>query len=98
MKRMEDEDLWFVARDRRRARKDYCLKAYWDLTAAAVARYVAGEVGEEVGREVVVDIVLDVGGRPTIVAGNTMVCRPIPNQRATNHRATNPYTYVVRGE
>ena len=94
---MEDEDIWFVARDRRRSRPDYVLKAYWDLTAAVVAQYVAREVGAEVGRPVEVDIVLEVGGRPTIVAGNTMVCRPLP-YRNTNHRPINPYTYVVRGE
>ena len=96
---MEEEDLWFIARDRRRSRSDFIMKAYWDLTAAEVARHVAKMVGEEVGREVVVDIYVDGGGRPTIVAGNTMVCRPIPTIRQpTNHRPTNPYSYGVRGE
>ena len=93
-KRMEESDIFFIARDRRRVRPDYILKAYWDLTAAAVSRYVAREVGAELGREVEVDIVLEVGGRPTVVAGNTMVCRPLPG-RNNNHR---PYTYVVRSQ
>ena len=96
-KNMDDGDLFFIARDRRRVRPDYILKAYWDLTAAAVSRYVAREVGAELGREVEVDIVMEVGGRPTVVAGNTMVCRPLPG-RNTNHRPINPYEYVVRGE
>ena len=88
-RRREEEDLWFVARHRRGTRPDFYLKAWWDLTAAAVARYVAKEVGAEV------DIVMEVGGRPVIVAGNTMVCRPLPGRR-TNHRPTNPYFYMVK--
>ena len=90
-RRREEEDLWFEARDRRGTRPTFYLQAYWDLTAAKVARYVAGELGAEV------DIVLEVDGRPVIVAGNTMVCRPLPYRR-TNHRPINPYFYVVRGE
>ena len=44
-----------------------------------------------------VDIVVEEGGRPVVVAGNTMVCQPIPGRRTpTNHRPCNPYTYVVR--
>ena len=95
---MDGGDFFFIARDRRQVRPDYVLKAYWDLTAAAVSRYVAKEVGAALGRAVEVDIVLEVGGRPTVVAGNTMVCRPLPGRR-TNHRPPyHPYEYVVRGE
>ena len=95
---MDDGDFFFIARDRRCVRPDYVLKAYWDLTAAAVSRYVAKEVGAAIGRAVEVDIVLEVGGRPTVVAGNTMVCRPLPGRRANHRPPYHPYEYVVRGE
>ena len=47
-RRGQEEDIWFVVKDRRGIRRDYILQARWDLTAAVVARYVAGEVGAEV--------------------------------------------------
>ena len=80
-----------MARHHRGTRPAFYMEAWWDLTAAAVANYVAREVGAEV------DIVMERNGRTVIVAGNTMVCRPLPYRR-TNHRTVNPYTYVVRGE
>ena len=90
--RRQEEDLWFVVKDRRRTRPDYILQARWDLTAAVVANYVAREVGAPV------DIVTDGrDGRPVVVAANTMVCQPPPGRR-TNHRWVNPYTYRVRRE
>ena len=92
-RRREEEDLWFAARHRRGTRPTWYMEAWWGLTAAAVANYVGRQVGAAV------DIWLEVDGRPTIVAGNTMVCRPIPSIRQpTNHRPTNPYSYGVRGE
>ena len=90
-RRREEEDLWFAARDRHGTGPTFYLQWYWDLTAAKVARYVASELGAEV------KIAMEVDGRPVAVAGNTMVCRPLPYRR-TNHRPVNPYTYVVRGE
>ena len=90
-RRREEEDLWFEARHRRGTRPTWYMEAWWGLTAAAVANYVGRQVGAAV------DIWLEVDGRPTIVAGNTMVCRPLPYRR-TNHRPVNPYSYVVRGE
>ena len=90
-RRREEEDLWFEARHRRGTRPSWYMEAWWGLTAAAVANYVGRQVGAAV------DIWLEVDGRPTIVAGNTMVCRPLPH-RPTNHRWVCPYTYTVRGE
>ena len=80
---------WFAFQDRRGVRPTFYMKAYWDLTAAMVARNVANRLGMEV------DIVTEVDGRPVVVAKNTMVCRPLHNRR-TNHRRTNTYEYVVR--
>ena len=88
-RRREEEDLWFAARDRHGTGPTFYLQWYWDLTAAKVARYVASELGAEV------KIAMEVAGRPVIVPGNTMVCRPLPGRR-TNHRPTNPYFYMVK--
>ena len=89
--RRQEPDLWFVASHRHGTRPDCYMEAWWGLTAARVANYVEREIG------VAVDIVVEEGGRPVVVAGNTMVCQPIPGRRTpTNHRPCNPYTYVVR--
>ena len=79
-----------MAQHRYGSRPDCHMQAWWGLTAAAVAHYVAYKIGEEV--DIVID---DVRGRPVVVAANTMVCQPLPGRR-TNHRPCNPYTYVVR--
>ena len=94
-RRRKEEDLWFEAREYRGTRPRFFLQAYWDLTAAKVARYVGGELGVEV------NIVMEVDGRPRIVAGNTMVCRPLP-YRGSYYSSYglgayySPYTYRVR--
>ena len=88
-RRREEEDLWFGIGDRLGTGRTFYLQWYWEMTAAKVARYVASELGAEV------KIAMEVDGRPVIVPGNTMVCRPLPGRR-TNHRPTNPYFYVVK--
>ena len=87
--RRREEDLWFGIGDRQGTGRTFYLQWYWEMTAAKVARYVASELGAEV------KIAMEVDGRPVIVPGNTMVCRPLPGRR-TNHRPTNPYFYMVK--
>ena len=87
--RRREEDLWFGIGDRQGTGRTFYLQWYWEMTAAKVARYVASELGAEV------KIAMEVDGRPVAVAGNTMVCRPLPGRR-TNHRPTNPYFYMVK--